>query len=72
MKLLILTMLLTLTSISQAEPTYQVNGKAATKLEAVMSLMKDKNADVIKCAPQELTEKITLKNRKSLKTALKE
>jgi hypothetical protein len=50
-------------SIAHAE-TFTVNGKDASKRDAIVTLAKDPNANVIKCQSVELSDKGTLKNRK--------
>ena len=67
MKVLLTLTLLALSATSQAETTYIVSGKTSTKVEALTALLKDRQADVVKCAPQELTDKATMKNKKQTK-----
>ena len=64
MKVLITLAIVILSLTTHAETTYVVAGKSATKVEALTALIKDRNADVVKCASQELTEKATMKNKK--------
>ena len=41
-------------SIAMAEPTYVVNGKQTTQVEATQTLLRDPKALVLKCEPQEI------------------
>lgn len=67
LKLNVILSCILLGSIANAasQTTFVVNGRQATKLEALISLAKDKNADVMKCQPQELSDKATLKAKKA-------
>lgn len=48
----------------QSQEYYMLGGTRITKVEAVIALAKDRGAGVVKCQPQELTEKATLRNKK--------
>lgn len=43
---------------------YMIAGQRATKVEAVIALAKDPGAGVLKCQPQELSERAALRNKK--------
>ena len=49
---------------AQAQETWLVNGKPVSKGEALKAKIMDRGADVVRCQPQELTEKLTLKAKK--------
>lgn len=67
MKVFLTIAIVGLTLTAHAETTYVVSGKQATKVEALTALIKDHQADVVKCSPQELTDKATMKNKKQTK-----
>lgn len=72
MKLIIIAAIVGLSMSAHAETSYKVSGKDATKLEALTTLIKDRNADVLKCSSQELTDKATMKNKKAPKVKISE
>ena len=49
---------------AEARETWIVNGKEDTKVGAVKALLQDPGSVVVRCVPQELTEKLTLKAKK--------
>lgn len=49
---------------AQAQETWLVGGKPVSKVEALKAKIMDRGADVVRCQPQELTEKLTLKAKK--------
>jgi hypothetical protein len=52
---------------TKAQSTYHHNGKALTKLEAILTLARDPSADVERCTAVELTKEGTLRNKKVAK-----
>ena len=61
----VLVLMSLISQLGHAETLYIVNGKQATKLEAVKALISNPNAEVLKSCPVELTSKLALKCRKS-------
>lgn len=51
-------------SWAQAQETWIVNGTPGDKVGAVRALLHDPGAEVVRCVPQELTPKLTLKAKK--------
>ncbi len=51
-------------SWAQAQETWIVNGKPGSKVDGVKALLHDPGAEVVRCVPQELTPKLTLKAKK--------
>ena len=49
---------------AEAQETWLVGGKPVSKVEALKAKILDRGADVVRCQPQELTEKLTLKAKK--------
>ena len=49
---------------AEARETWLVGGKPVSKVEALKAKILDRGADVVRCQPQELTEKLTLKVKK--------
>ena len=54
-------------SLANASEYYVVNGKQVTKVEALLTLAREPGAEVVRCIPQELSEKATLRNVKKKK-----
>ena len=46
---------------------YYANGKEVSKVEALLTLAREPGAEVVRCIPQELSEKATLRNVKKNK-----
>lgn len=61
---ILLASLIALPSIA-AEPLYTQAPppKVITKADAIRALLADKNAQIFKCQPVELTDKVTLRNK---------
>ena len=53
-------------SWAEAQESWFVGGKPVSKVEAVKAKILDARAEVVKCQPQELTDKATLRNKKKL------
>lgn len=51
-------------SLANASEYFLVNGKQGTKVDAVRALVQDSGAEVVRCVPQEMTEKLTLRAKK--------
>lgn len=51
-------------SLANASEYFIVNGKQGTKVDAVRALIGEPGAEVVRCVPQVLTEKLTLKAKK--------
>ena len=49
---------------AEAQETWLVGGTPVSKVEALKAKILDRGADVVRCQPQELTEKLTLKAKK--------
>lgn len=62
MKAIILIMALGSTAMADSTQ-YFVNQKPVTKTEALISLVKDPSAKVVKCQEQELSKKATIVNK---------
>lgn len=62
--LIILGILLAATAALSSE-LYIVNGKQTTKLDAVRSLINDPSTTVLRCTPQQLSERVTLITKKA-------
>lgn len=60
--LFILAVILT-ASNAFADKTYFVNGKEATKVEAIKALINNPKTPVTQCQAVELTDKATLRNK---------
>lgn len=55
---------LVLMSLAAGAQEYYIDGKPATKVDAIVTLAKNPGAQVVRCQPQELSEKATLRNKK--------
>ena len=51
-------------SWAEAQETWLLSGKPVSKVEAIKALIVDRGADVQRCQPQELTDKVTLRVKK--------
>ncbi len=51
-------------SLANASEYFIVNGKQGTKVDAIKAKLADAGAEVVRCVPQVLTEKLTLKAKK--------
>lgn len=56
---------LTIATVAHAEDAYLVGNTKSTKVQALMALIKDPNAEVYKLTPQMITKKATLKKKGS-------
>lgn len=52
-------------SVAHAEDAYLIGNTRGTKVQALMALLKDPNAEVYKLTPQMITKKATLKKKGS-------
>ncbi len=48
-------------AIAEAKESWIVAGKSSDKISAVRAKLQDPGVEVLKCVPQELTEKLTLR-----------
>lgn len=55
---------LLLGSSAHASEYFLVQGKQGTKVDAVRELLREPGAEVVRCVPQMLTERLTLKAKK--------
>ncbi len=51
-------------SWAEAQETWLVGGKPVSKVEALKAKIMDRGADVVRCQPQELSDKLTFRNAK--------
>lgn len=58
-----LTILITLFATQAMAQQYYVNEKPVTKTEALIALVKQPDAKVVKCQEQELSKKATIVNK---------
>lgn len=66
--IVILTVLSSLSALADSNsPSFLIGGKQVSKRDAIVTLAQNPKAEVVKCAPQELSDKGTLKNRKASK-----
>lgn len=63
--LVLISASLTFTTFAHAEDAYLVGNTKSTKVQALMALIKDPNAEVYKLTPQMITKKATLKKKGS-------
>lgn len=69
MKFAIAIAILAVGITANAENQFMVNGKPATKVEAVKALLANPGSNVIKACNVELTSKMTLRCKKATKVA---
>lgn len=72
MKLLVLSIVLLSTVPALAQDRYfhvrdQHNMAEVSKRDAMLILLNDKDQTVVKCVPQEVTDKVTMKNKRKQK-----
>lgn len=63
MRSFILAAILLASTTAHAENVFLIDGKVTTQTEAILALLRDANANVLKCQPQELKQ-----NKTSLST----